>query len=134
MDVVEGSGCVAQQKHPNLVKNDCLDKLHKFSDKKFAEMTKVFPKSATLYNNKSWNSALCSRNLEQAESEVKKALELESDNAHYWDTLAEVYLRQGKLQDCLKMADKALAISLGSVSFKERHQDFIDRVEAKEAN
>ncbi|MCH2206952.1 MAG: hypothetical protein MK132_13930 [Lentisphaerales bacterium] len=70
--------------------SEAADKLHSYTDQNFADIIEMFPKSATLYNNKAWNSSLCNRNLNQAELEVKKALELEADNAHYWDTLAEV--------------------------------------------
>ena len=102
--------------------------LFNISNDKLTRALLVAPNSARLLNNKAWNSALCNQNLDQAEQEVNKAIKLEPKNAHYWDTLAEIYLRQGKLEKALKTSEKAYNFSFNEISFRDRHHFFVKRV------
>jgi len=76
------------------------------------------------------NNALCysyidAKNYIKAEQFIKKAINIEPDNANYWDSLAEVYALQGKDSLCVATLKKALdsPIKIGTVSTKAYEKD-----------
>ncbi|MFN8432322.1 MAG: hypothetical protein U0V04_20255, partial [Spirosomataceae bacterium] len=76
------------------------------------------------------NNALCysyidAKNYNKAEQFIKKAINIEPDNANYWDSLAEVYALQRKDSLCVATLKKALdsPIKIGTVSTKAYQKD-----------
>ena len=69
------------------------------------------------------------RNLAEAETMIKKALELESDNGAYIDSLGWLYFKQGKVDKSIKELEKASTLiedpviydHLGDVYFKSKN-------------
>ncbi|MCM8527997.1 MAG: hypothetical protein NE327_15855 [Lentisphaeraceae bacterium] len=86
----------------------------KESDSYFAKYMKLYedqlelsPMNSTAMNDWAWSAALCDRKLDEAEKKARKAVELDSENANLWDTLAEVLFRKGQVKDAVKMQQKA---------------------------
>lgn len=73
-------------------------------------LLKKYPKSDFLLNFTAWLAASTSQNLDEAELYSKKSIRL-SENAAYYDTLAEVYFKQNKLSLAIENMEKAVEIS-----------------------
>jgi hypothetical protein len=63
-----------------------------------------WPKDATALNNLAWMYAQCDRELEQAMTLVRRAVELAPHSAVFLDTLAEVEFRSGMIEQALETA------------------------------
>ena len=68
------------------------------------------PVNSTALNDWAWSAALCDLELDEAEKKARKAVELDSDNANIWDTLAEVLFRKGQSEEAVKAQEKACSL------------------------
>ncbi|MCM8530623.1 MAG: hypothetical protein NE330_05620, partial [Lentisphaeraceae bacterium] len=89
---------------------------------------KEFKGASRPYNSFAWTSAVCSTNLKEAKQLILKGLEIDKENEHYWDTLADICLQLGEHQECKEAADKAVRFSYGNFMFIERKQEFLSKM------
>jgi tetratricopeptide (TPR) repeat protein len=66
------------------------------------------PNNDLALNELAWDYALGNEKLQQALALSKRSLQLKPEEATYWDTLAEIYLRLGQLSEAKAANDKAL--------------------------
>jgi tetratricopeptide (TPR) repeat protein len=64
----------------------------------FKQAIEINPNFADAYNSLGWLYSQEDINLDEGIQLVKKALELDETNGAYWDTLAELYIKKGKLE------------------------------------
>jgi len=80
-------------------RKDCIEAMR--------EVIRKDPQHSSAYNYLGYLFAEAGENLEEAESLIKKALELKPDDAFYMDSLGWVYYQQGEYQKALDMLNKA---------------------------
>ena len=84
---------------------------------------KAYPKSPFLLNFTAWVAGVTGQNLEEAAEYSRNSIRLE-DNAAYYDTLAEIYMKQGKVGESIVLMDKAVELSNGLPIFIYRKDKF----------
>jgi tetratricopeptide (TPR) repeat protein len=85
-----------------------------------------YPDSANDHNNLAWLQVNCGRELDDAMSHARRAVELKPKNAAYLDTLAEVQYRRGEFDEAIKTMKRCQELQPGV----PRHREQIDRFEA----
>ncbi|MCJ8331959.1 MAG: hypothetical protein HRT89_06045 [Lentisphaeria bacterium] len=88
--------------------------------KKIDQFLKAPTDIASLLNFWSWNAALLNYKLDLAEKRMLKSLRIAPEIGNHWDTLAEVYARQGRYK-------KAAEAMTAAVKFTPR-KDFEERL------
>ncbi len=68
-------------------------------------------KDAGMLNSLAWFTAINDVYLDQALEAARLAVELEPENANIYDTLAEVYFRQGDVEQAIAAGTRALELS-----------------------
>lgn len=89
-----------------------------------AEMCKLYPESASCHNTFAWLCAVCKRDLEDGLTHAQAAVKLDSDNAGYRDTLAEVLFQQGKKELAIAEMKKCLEQAPRRSYYKEQLRRF----------
>ena len=119
--------------HVNIV--NTLKKLgkKKESEAYFEKYTSYYKKklvagsvNSTAMNDWAWSAALCDFKLDEAEKLALKAVSLDKDNANIWDTLAEIYFRQGKIEKAVETQKKACDLISGEreITFRAKLNRF----------
>jgi len=115
---------------------DLAPKLEKHGRKKEADeiFSKVYDlhekicadysRSAGHHNNLAWMAANCGRRLDDALRHAQKAVELDSDNSAFLDTLAEVRFRRGDQQEAMEVMKKCLKQDPKSDYFQKQLKRF----------
>jgi tetratricopeptide (TPR) repeat protein len=85
-----------------------------------------YPNSANDHNNLAWLAVNCGRDMDEAMSHAKRAVELKPRNAAYLDTLAEVQYRRRDYDGAIKTMTRCLELQPGV----SRHREQIERFEA----
>lgn len=70
-----------------------------------------YPKCSWAHNSVAWLAACCRRDLNEALTHARRAIELEPDTAGYLDTLAEVYFQLGDKGKAVAAEKKAVELS-----------------------
>jgi Flp pilus assembly protein TadD len=73
------------------------------------------------------------RNLETAETMIRKALELDSDNGAYIDSLGWLYFKRGKIKEALKELEKASALLADPVIYEHLGDAYFKTKELEKA-
>ncbi len=73
-----------------------------------AAMIAAFPDSDNTRNTAAWLASRAGMRVEEGEKLLRRALELNPDQAAYLDTMAEVLLAQGRTQEALKWSTKSI--------------------------
>jgi len=93
----------------------------------FKAAIKIKPDYADALNSLAYVYSEEGINLGEAEVLIKKALEIDQNNAYYVDTLGWIYFKKRKIDDAIKQLEKALALTsdpviadhLGDAYFKK---------------
>ena len=85
-----------------------------------------YPDSANHHNNAAWLAVNCERDAEKALAHARKAVELQSKNPAYVDTLAEVQFRQGKVDEAIVTMNRCVELQPRTA----RHREQLERFEA----
>lgn len=78
------------------------------AEKMYKQLIKAYPNDPLFLNNLSYLYATQGKNLKQALTMVKQALEAEPDNASYMDTMGWVYYKLGKFKKAKQYIEQAL--------------------------
>jgi predicted Zn-dependent protease len=73
-----------------------------------AKQVKQYPESAGLLNSLAWLEACCRRDLEEAQKQAEKAVQLEPTLPGHRDTLAEVLFQRGQTDEAIKQIKKCI--------------------------
>lgn len=69
-----------------------------------------YPQSAARHNQVAWLAAECGRELDNALSHARRAVELEPTKTAYLDTLAETHFKRGEYDDAITQIKKCIAL------------------------
>jgi tetratricopeptide (TPR) repeat protein len=84
---------------------------------------KDHPNSALYHNEAAWLAANCRRDLDQALTHAKKAVELAPDQTGYVDTLAEVHFRRGERDEAVKIMARLVDQTKGRKAYFRKQLD-----------
>ncbi|MGD0337100.1 MAG: tetratricopeptide repeat protein [Candidatus Omnitrophota bacterium] len=101
------------------------------SEKEMKEAIRLKPDYAAALNFLGYSYVEQNQNLNQAETMIRKALEIEPNNGAYVDSLGWLYFKKSKFQDALKYLEKASTLlvdqdiydHLGDVYLKLNNRD-----------
>jgi len=88
------------------------------------EMCRDWPKAGYLHDKLARLCCACRRETETAMEHAQQAVALEPRTASFWDTLAQVYFRQAKVELAIASAKKALRLQPDSESFQRHLEEF----------
>ena len=126
-----GDGTLADFFFPSIRKMGLIkehDAWFKTSWDRMNQVAKEFPGSSNTLNTTGWLAARATRNLDQAEELLDRALALKPDESSYLDTMAEIQFCKGRREKALEWSSKALNFTPGDAgitgleSFMLRHQ------------
>ena len=83
----------------------------------------AYPHDADFLNNDAWNLAVMGGNLDTAHTLAKRAIAVNAGIADYYDTMAEIYMRQNDYSDALTQIQKALRLKNNDPYFKHREKE-----------
>jgi len=83
-----------------------------------------YPQSPHFANQLAWLCAVSHQKLDEAQRLAELAVELDSDQAAYVDTLAEVYFQQGNRERAVELSRRTIDLAPNSVEMKRRLRHF----------
>jgi tetratricopeptide (TPR) repeat protein len=88
------------------------------------KLCKDYPQSATNHNTLAWLAAVCRRRLDLAEQHAARAVELDSANAGYLDTLAEANFQRGNMARAVELMKRSLELDPKNEYFRKQLKRF----------
>jgi tetratricopeptide (TPR) repeat protein len=127
LDAIPGFSDLALRVVPELERierKQQADELYAKVRGSYEKLLKDYPKSAFGHNAAAWLMAACRRDLDDALTHARKAAELESANAGYLDTLAEVHFRRGERHQALAVMKRCLELDGENAYFRRQLERF----------
>ena len=81
------------------------------AERRFRAVLSARPNEDSVLNDLAWLLRQFPNRLQEAENMAQQAVALAPDNPNYWDTLSELQMRLGQLQQALRSAKQSLGLS-----------------------
>jgi tetratricopeptide (TPR) repeat protein len=86
------------------------DRLYRRIFERHKKVSMEYPRSADLHNNLAWLAARCRRDLNEALSHARRAVELSPEHPEYIDTLAEAQFQTGNRSEAIENARRCVRL------------------------
>jgi tetratricopeptide (TPR) repeat protein len=86
------------------------DRLYRRMFERHKKVSMEYPRSAELHNNLAWLAARCRRDLDEALSHARRAVELSPEHPEFIDTLAEAQFQKGNRAEAIENARRCIRL------------------------
>ncbi len=120
-------GVLADFFFPVLRKADLIKEHDLWFSQSWASFTKVietFPKSVNTKNTAAWFASRAQRQLDEAESHLRKALQKFPEQPAYLDTMAEIQFAKGKRKQSVEWSRKAILLAPADTELRRQYYHF----------
>ena len=99
------------------------DDLYRKHTAPYRALSAAYPASAQAHNQLAWAQAKCRRDLDDALTQARRAVELDPKNTACLDTLAETYFQRGEVQQAIEIMNRCVELEPN----EERDQEQLER-------